>query len=338
MMCRHSTAVIFLFLIILNLYSQEKEKKYNVLFIVVDDLRTELASYGVNNVISPNIDSLANVSTVFKNAYCQFALCSPSRYSFLTGLRPDSIRIHDLSTNIRETTPETVTLPQLFKNNGYYSVGVGKIFHDTKNDPESWNESFQNFPRRYATGPPFSKELGTAYENEDVDDNMYMDGFVTLKALEKLSEMESNFFLGIGFYKPHLPFNSPKKYWDFYDNIPIDLAKIKTPPTGSHPYSVVDTGELRSYLGIPKEGEIGDELSYNLKRAYYACISYVDNQVGLVLKKMRELNLDKIPSSSLQVTMDTNLGNTDYGESIQTVNLTPKYRCLFIIQIMKQRL
>jgi arylsulfatase A-like enzyme len=291
----------------------------NVLFIAVDDLRPQLGCFGDRVVKSPNIDRLASRGVAFERAYCQMALCSPSRTSFLTGLRPDTTKVYDLTTHFRTTVPDAVTLPQLFKNNGYYSHGIYKIFHlagtaptiGNMNDPASWSDA-QELPARSVYGPEGKALLDAdmeAYrkdraagiirpvrslsmEKADVADRELSDGEVAERAIEVLRKRAKEpFFLGVGFYKPHLPFVAPAKYWDMYRREDLRLPDNRFTPKGAPPYSVVDTSELRNFTDIPKEGPITEELGRELLHGYLASISYVDAQVGLVLDELDRLKL-----------------------------------------------
>jgi iduronate 2-sulfatase len=216
------------------------EQRPNVLFIPVDDLRTELGCYGAEHIHSPHIDRLAKDGTVFLQAYCQQAVCSPSRTSLMTGLRPDSTKVYDLETHFRTHVPDVVTLGQHFKQNGYTSVSMGKIYHGGYDDAPTWSEparrptggagyvtdeNRQIMARRRAeakerglTGQALSRATrGTATEMADVPDNAYIDGAIAelgVQALRELKDRQEPFFLAVGFLKPHLPFNAPKRYWD----------------------------------------------------------------------------------------------------------------------------
>ncbi|MBN8730981.1 MAG: sulfatase [Acidobacteria bacterium] len=291
----------------------------NVLFITVDDLRPQLGCYGDRVVKSPHIDRLAARGVTFDRAYCQMALCSPSRTSFLTGLRPDTTRVYDLTTHFRSTVPDAVTLPQLYKNNGYYAHGIYKVFHLTgtvpavgnMNDAASWSDP-QELPVKPVYGPEgmalleadmevYRKEraAGTirpirslATERTTVADHDLSDGEVAQRAMAFLRKRgKEPFFLGVGFYKPHLPFVAPSKYWDLYRREDLRLPDNRFTPRGAPPYSVVDTSELRHFTDIPKEGPITEELGRKLLHGYLASISYVDAQVGLVLNELDRLGL-----------------------------------------------
>ena len=197
----------------------------NVLFIAVDDLRVELGTYGDTIVQSPNIDALARRGLRFDRAYTQQALCNPSRASLLTGLRPDTLGVTDLPTHFRQTHPDVVTLPQLFKENGYHARGIGKIFHnwrqdDFQGDPASWSvPAVMHYATHGSDTPQVEGDLPPdlagvpSTECRDVPDEAYFDGRIAAAAVQALRELKDEpFFLGVGFWKPHLPFNAPKKY------------------------------------------------------------------------------------------------------------------------------
>lgn len=297
----------------------QASRRPNVLFFAVDDLRTDLGCYGHPEAKTPHIDALAKRGMVFRRAYCQQAVCSPSRTSLLTGLRPDSTKVYDLIKNFRDTVPDVVTLPQHFKDNGYYSVGMGKLYHSGLNDAKSWSE-----PHRNGTGEGYvlaeNKALvaksgaakkaanqgkkkknaaaaagrGEPFELADVPDNTYHDGSLADMAIAKLGELKSQgqpFFLGVGFLKPHLPFNAPKKYWDLYDPTKLQLASNPFRPKDAPPFAVTEFGELRNYHGVPKEGPVSEELARKLIHAYRAASSFTDANVGRVLAALEKLGL-----------------------------------------------
>src|SRR5687767_3542382 len=210
--------------------------KPNVLFIAVDDLRpAEIACYGSPHVKSPNIDALAKSGIMFNRAYCQQAVCSPSRTSLMTGRRPDTTRIYDLETHFRDTIgPDVVTLAQHFKNNGYHAQGFGKIYHGGLDDAASWSvphtptsgaaygdpETLKDLQRRRqelktkgVEGRAVNRRVkGPAWEAADVEDDKLSDGITAAGAIKALNEVKDKpFFLAVGFIKPHLPFVAPKK-------------------------------------------------------------------------------------------------------------------------------
>ena len=295
--------------------------KPNVLFIVVDDLRPELGCYAKDYIKSPNIDALAKDGTVFERAYCQQAVCSPSRTSVMTGLRPDTTKVWDLKTHFRVAQPDAATVGQTFKKNGYFVQGMGKIYHGKLDDEPTWSVPWQT-PKAPKYVLPESLEMekaaeaaagdkvaegegksskansrGPAYECADVPDNTYQDGMVADLAVDTLKELakkDQPFFLAVGFVKPHLPFVSPKKYWDMYDPADIKLATNRFVSKDSPEYAVnPNDGEIRAYSGIPPKGDMPDDLARKLRHAYYAGVSYTDAQIGRVMAELKELGLDK---------------------------------------------
>jgi arylsulfatase A-like enzyme len=286
---------------------------YNVLFLAVDDLRPELGCYGHPMIKSPNIDRLAAQGLRFNRAYCQEALCNPSRASLLTGLRPATLGVFDLATHFRDRKPDVVTLPQLFKKNGYASISLGKIFHTTNgnhDDNESWSEPPWRGPGSQAEddGPPApaktksgkkAKKVTKADHSNtlpcaapDCEDDALLDGKIAKQAVAVLNRIKDQpFFLGVGFHKPHLPFVSPKKYWGLYQTKDLKLAPNPFLPKDAPPFASNDASELRRYKGVPAAGPISDEAALNLIHAYYACVSYADAQVGRVLAELDRLGL-----------------------------------------------
>lgn len=275
----------------------------NVLLICVDDLKPTLGCYGDLLVQTPNIDRLAADGVLFERAYCNQAVCAPSRNSLLTGLRPQSLGIYDLATFFRRAAPDAVTLPQFFKQHGYRTAGMGKIYHvghGNKNDKRSWSEPFVNTPGmiyRMSLAKSSDGRRGPAFEAADVPDSEYTAGQLGDLAVERLqklsSESEHTFLLAVGFHRPHLPFNSPKKYWDLYDRSDFALPERRTPPDGAPSYAPTNWGELRKYGNIPQQGQMSDELQLELIHGYYAAVSYVDAQVGRILDTLHDTGFDE---------------------------------------------
>jgi iduronate 2-sulfatase len=271
----------------------------NVLFIAVDDLRPMLGCYGDPVAVSPNIDRLAKRGLLFNRAYCQEAVCSPSRLSLMTGMRPDTIRVWDLYTHFRDAVPDAVTLPQCFKEQGYHTRSIGKIYHGNgppAKDPPSWSEEPLHDTTTEASGRyALPKNLAgeglkrDSLESADVPDGYYIDGIVCDDAIAALTDMKAKarpFFLAVGFRKPHLPFCAPKKYWDLYDR-----DKIPPPATDSHPEGAPELAvrswrELEGYKDIDQEGTIPAGKVAELRHGYYACVSYIDALVGRLLDKI----------------------------------------------------
>jgi|GEM_PF-69358 len=280
--------------------------KPNVLFIAIDDLRPALGCYGDQTAITPNIDRLASRGTVFQRAYCQEAVCSPSRLSLITGRRPDSIKVWDLATHFRESLPDIVTLPQHFKKNGYHTQAIGKILHGggkPSTDPPSWSvdpmhDRTRSAEVRYATKANLAGKglKRAASESADVPDNTYIDGIVcddSLIAMEKLKEQDKPFFLAVGFRKPHLPFCAPSKYWDLHDRKDIPVPVTSDFPENSPELATRSWRELEGYTDIPEDGQLTAAKIQELRHGYYACVSYIDAQVGRLLKKLDDLDLTR---------------------------------------------
>ncbi len=273
--------------------------KQNVLFIAVDDLRVELGCYGDALVKTPHIDRLASRGTLFRRAYCQQSLCNPSRASLLTGLRPDSLKVWDLPTHFRENFPQIVTLPQLFKMNGYFAQGIGKIFHNYRQDeyqgdPLSWSvPAVLHYNTHYNDTAQVEGDLPTNFATlektkcRDVPDEAYFDGRVASQAIEALRKMEGKpFFLAVGFWKPHLPFNAPKKYWDLYDRTEIKLPKHRNPPKNCPSYALTN---YKMQAGKP----LSDAQVLEARHGHYAAISYLDAQLGKVIDELDRQGLRK---------------------------------------------
>lgn len=299
--------------------------KPNVLFIAVDDLRTALGCFGDSNALTPHIDRLAARGIVFQRAYCQQAVCNPSRASLTTGLRPDTIRVWDLKshfrhelpakladlpqfsggTHFRDARPEVVTLPEYFKRHGYIARSVGKIFHGSPQtqDPQSWSgDAILNVLWKSADyllpenqGPAAERWPGfkmAATEAADVADSAYGDGKVAEAACNLMLEFGDNpFFLAVGFRKPHLPFSAPKRYWDLYERDAISTPENAEKPIGIPDFACHNSQELRGYADIPDDGPLPDELIRRLRHGYYACVSYMDAQVGKLLDALEERGL-----------------------------------------------
>lgn len=296
-------------------------KTPNVLFIAVDDLRPDLGCYGVLAVKSPNLDKLASEGRLFDRAYCQYAICGPSRASLLTGLRPNTLKIADIDTFFRKTVPDCVTLPQYFRQNGYETLYIGKVFHPGQTDDAySWNrriplpgkgrsnsgeyklaesraivqQRHEEVVARFGTNADIQgMNCGPAWEAADVPDSEYVDGRIADGAIAALREIKDGkpFFLGVGFHRPHLPFVAPKKYFDLYDPAKLELTDVRNPPANGPTIALHSSFELRTRTLVPVNGPIDAATSRELLRAYYACASFVDVQIGRVLAELDALDL-----------------------------------------------
>jgi iduronate 2-sulfatase len=283
----------------------------------VDDLKPLLGCYGDKVIQSPNIDRLAARGMVFERAYCNQALCAPSRNALLTGVRPTTLGVYDLGTNFREAVSNAVTLPQYFKRHGYRTEALGKIFHvghGNHEDPVSWSvphfqqksiayvrpesRAHQGLTREEALfGNEDAQGLprGAAYESADVPDDAYPDGTIANEAMRRLRAVKVKpnepFFLAVGFLKPHLPFCAPKRYWDLYDRASFTLPTLRAAPEGAPKYAPGGWGELRQYSSVPESGPLTDEQGRALIHGYHAAVSYMDAQLGKVLDELDRLSL-----------------------------------------------
>jgi len=265
----------------------------NVLFIAVDDLRPELGVYGVEGIKTPHIDALARQGTTFTRAYTQMATCSPSRTSLLTGLRPDTTRVTDLSTSFRDTVPTVVTLPQYFKEFGYATKGIGKVYHANLNDNLSWSLPFSSpFGSKQPVGPD-RKILPFAAVDQPV--SQFTDGLAADAAIAAIRQLRNvPFFLAVGFRKPHLPFVAPLEFFDMYDKDAIPEATNPFRALGSPAIAFDNLGELKQYSGMANANlQVDESLRRDLKRAYYAATSFIDAQIGRVLAELEYWGLSE---------------------------------------------
>lgn len=301
----------------------------NILFICVDDLRPELGCYGNYQIQSPSLDRLAREGVVFTNHFANVPTCGASRCTMLTGMLPrttgqlgnQAIRDH-ISGKPEADIPETFI--HHLNRNGYTTVGIGKIGHyadgllyeyeeaqgHQRELPHSWNDVLFD-PGKWETGwnaffayadgsnRQSRNKMVKPYEFGEVDDEGYPDGLSAALAISKLQELASGtkpFFLGVGFFKPHLPFNAPKKYWELYEESHIPLTPSPNIPTAVNSASLHESGEFNQYqLGDEKaslEKTVSEAYARKLRHAYYACVSYVDAQIGKVLAELKRLGLE----------------------------------------------
>jgi iduronate 2-sulfatase len=278
--------------------ANEPVRRPNVLLICVDDLKPVLGCYGDTLAKTPNIDRLAGQGVLFESAYCNQAVCSPSRNALMTSLRPQTLGIYDLATNFRRSRPDAVTVAQHFQQTGYTTQALGKVFHvghGNAEDEVSWTvphwrptagqyqlAASQENKRANNNGP-----RGTATESADVADDAYGDGQIAIEAAARITAAAENkdqpFFIACGFLKPHLPFVAPKKYWDLYDPKEVPMPQITDVPENAPSYAPQFGGELRQYSDMPREGAISEEDTRRLIHGYYAATSYTDAQIGRVL-------------------------------------------------------
>ena len=303
-MTKQSLLLILLAIFFKSYTLNAQKEKPNVLLICIDDLRNNLGVYGDKQAITPQIDSFAEGAVTFLNHQVQYAVCGPSRAALTTSLMPEETSVIGFKP-IRGKLENVIFLPEHFKNNGYITAAAGKI-HDPRtvgnkikgseklqkgdDDPASWSINY-NLPKVGV------KPKGMSMSDEDLPDEMFTDGMIRLEGIalmEQLAKQDKPFFLGIGFKKPHEPFVAPKKYWDLYDNTKFEAAINQKPPIGRD--------DLKTYLPKGKDvkenasennGKLSEDFQIKLKKGYYACTSFVDAQVGMVLNKLKELGLEK---------------------------------------------
>ena len=270
----------------------------NVLLIMADDLNNDLGTFGHPVVKTPNLDRLATRGVRFDRAYNQFPLCSPSRVSLLTGLRPDTTRVHDLQTDFRKVLPDVVTLPQMFKRNGYVAARVGKIYHygnpgqigtSGLDDPASWDVAINprgidkdEEPKLTNYTPTRGLGSALAYYASPAADEEHTDGKVAAETIALLEKHKDRpFFIGAGFYRPHCPFIAPQKYFDLY---PLD----KITAAAASPDSWIPPP---ARFTIPPHWGISEQAQREIIQSYFASISFLDANVGRLLDALDRLGL-----------------------------------------------
>ena len=293
-------------------------QRLNVVWIMSDDLRPQLGCYGDPIVKTPHIDRFARRAMQFDRAYVQCAVCSPSRNSMLSGLRPNTTGLRGFGTRVREVVPNIITLPQYFKQNGYQTRGFGKIFHiyaesmlGSEDDPESWSRPLQ-LPTVPVWGPeqnelrdrliaearaegrqfnhPHDWPRAETWDDSDIPDDQMQDGNTAAMVVDFLKSRQGDdepFFLAVGFLRPHLPFNAPRKYWNLYDPQSLPLPEFRQLPKGV-PNWTVNRGIVKNYHNMPPFADIDETFKRRYLQAYLACISYVDACVGRVLNALEE--------------------------------------------------
>jgi iduronate 2-sulfatase len=272
-------------------------QRYNILFLIADDLNTELNCYGSRNVATPNLDRLAKNGVVFQQNHCQFPLCQPSRASLLSGRRPDTTGVYTLQTPTRIRLRETVFLPELFRQNGYYTAHAGKVYHTGEHaeDPRSWDEELREFGKNpppeaiirkvTANGPK-----GHTFEWDvlNYSDPQMPDGIVAQRAvayIEKAVREGRPFFVGAGFRRPHAPYAAPQAYFARH---PWQTASLPADPPGQFPKL------LKAAVNYaPPDRPLTEQQVREFRAAYFACVDFVDAQVGIVLQALDRLSLWK---------------------------------------------
>jgi arylsulfatase A-like enzyme len=285
--------------VLLGISTLIADDRPNVLFIAVDDLKPTLGCYGDRLAQTPNIDRLASRGTVFQRVYCQWPVCGPSRASLLTSLRPEANGVMDLKTDVRAKNPDVLVLPEYFKAQGYTTAGVGKIHDprcvDNKKDADkrSWSLPFLLPKSKISDEEDGGRAVADSPNCRDAE---LLDGQIALEGARRLRELAQTgkpFFLAVGFKKPHLPFVAPQKYWDLYKSDSFAIAAHQGGIAADSGYATHDSPEFRGYDGVPKAGAIPEDMQRKYLHGYYACVSFVDAQVGVLLSELGQQGLEK---------------------------------------------
>lgn len=314
-------------------FAYSAEPRPNVLFIAIDDLRPEIGCFGGTQAKTPNIDKLASKGVVFTRAYCQVPVCGASRASLMTGILPTRSRFVGFSAKAEQDAPEATTLPEAFRNAGYTTLSHGKVFHhktDTQN--RSWSEpAWRPVDRMYGNDPETKKQVsdsrkrGRIFESPDVPDTAYADGQIaarTINELRRFKESGDPFFIACGFYKPHLPFYAPKKYWNLYERDKIEIANNRYRPKEA-PKELAGSNEFRTYSfsGYDEETE---EFHRLMRHGYLACVSYVDKLTGDILAELENLGLADNTIVVLWGDHGWHLGEHDFWGKHNTMHLSTR--------------
>lgn len=279
--------------------AQNKDKsKPNILLICIDDLRNNLGVYGDTQAITPNIDALAKKGVTFRNHQVQYAVCGPSRAALTTGLMPEETGVIGFKP-IRKKLPDVVFLPEYFKNNGYTTAAAGKI-HDPRTvgnpkDKSKDGDDVASWSIPYLAPKGGHNPKNIALDFQDLPDEDYVDGIIRVegvKLLEKVAKADKPFFMAIGFKKPHEPFIAPKKYWDLYKNTNFKVAENQKAPIGRDDLKTyaLKGKDVKQNMNS-KTGLINEDFQLKLKQGYYACTSFVDAQIGMVIDKLKKLGV-----------------------------------------------
>lgn len=320
-------SICFFCLCMLAGFGAHGEERPNVLMILVDDLKPAIGAYGDSIARTPNLDRLAGTALRFERAYCNQAVCAPSRFTLMLGSHSTSTGLYGLGSQLREILPNAITLPQYFASFGYRTESLGKVFHvghgnygDPESfavphfsekvieylDPESTDGGKLTREEAYFTnqklGQIRSLPRGAAFESPDVADEAYADGRVAAETKRRLEAAKNRrdadgtpFFIVAGFARPHLPFSAPKKYWDLYDPGSLPMPEFEELPADSPAVAHKRGGEISNYKPVPEQANAvyADSLKRKLIHGYYASTSFVDAQIGKVLDELDRLQLDQ---------------------------------------------
>jgi len=306
--------------------SSAAESRPNVLLILVDDLKPALGCYGDSAAKTPNIDRLAARGMRFDLAYCNQAVCAPSRFTLMLGSHSTSTGLYGLGSDLRKTIPDAVTLPQHFAKHGSYRTeSIGKVFHighGNQGDPQSFSvphfkdKVIEYLDPQSTDGGQLTREealftnqkldqirslpRGAAFESPEAQDDDYADGRVATETVKRLQAAQQRrqqddtpFFIAAGFVRPHLPFSAPKKYWDMHDVQKLPMPAFEEHPASSPRVAHKRGGEIAAYKPVPEDSNVvfSPELKRQLIHGYYASTSYVDAQIGRVIAELDRLGL-----------------------------------------------
>ena len=315
----------FLLALLLWVVPAKAAEKPNVLLLLVDDLKPAMGCYGDRHAITPAMDALAARGMRFELAYCNQAVCAPSRFTLMLGSHSTSTGLYGLGSQLRQVLPNAVTMPQHFAKHGYRTESLGKVFHighGNLGDPKSFSiphfhdKVIEYLDPKSTDGGKLTREealftnqklgairslpRGAAFEAPVAKDDDYADGRVaaeTIRRLEaakiRLAKDGTPFFITAGFVRPHLPFSAPKKYWDLFDPAKLPMPKIKTFPKDAPAVALKRAGEILAYTPVPVDGQVGDALTRELIHGYYASTAYVDAQIGRVTAALKRLGLEE---------------------------------------------
>ena len=284
--------------------SLQDKGKPNVIFIIADDLNCDIGAYGNSIIKTPHIDELSKKGVLFENAHNQYPLCGPSRASFMTGMYTDQTKMTRNNMYIRNSIPDVITMGQRFRQQGYQSIRIGKIFHydnpsaigtSGTDDPYSWDQTVNPYGRdkieEYKINTLSPRRYGgtLSWLAAEGKDEEYTDGIVATEAIEHLDQFSKNgqpFFLAVGFYRPHTPFVAPQKYFDLYDR-----SSMPVPQSNDEYLKSIPQPAAKSIRAKKNQLHLEEDLAKEIKEAYYASISFIDAQVGRILHKLKESGL-----------------------------------------------
>jgi iduronate 2-sulfatase len=315
--------LIFLMILFLGLANAYALAKPNVLLLLVDDLKPAIGCYGDKQAITPHMDALAKQGVRFDLAYCNQAVCAPSRFTLMLGSHSTSTGLYGLGSHLRRVIPNAVTMSQYFSKFGYRAESLGKVFHighGNLGDPQAFevphfhDKVIEYLVPQSTDGGKLTREealftnqklgqirslpRGAAFEAPVARDEDYADGRVANETINRLKAAKKRrakdgtpFFIAAGFVRPHLPFSAPKKYWDMHDPSKLLLAINKSFPKGAPRVAIKRGGEISAFKPVPPDGQIEDKLARKLIHGYYASTTYVDAQIGKVTRALDDLGL-----------------------------------------------